>query len=94
MASKPKTEKIAVDFPEEKLSVLTYCMQEKGLDLQQQLGDFLLSLYQKHVPKIMKGYVEAVSASALSAKKPQGFSSPSRDSDPCGESQGKNTVLD
>jgi len=33
-------------------------MREKGADLEDTLAQFLSSLYEKNVPKIMKGFLE------------------------------------
>lgn len=58
MASRPMKGKFIIDFPEEKLSALEFCMKEKGGDLEEATAEFLQSLYEKHVPKIMKSYFE------------------------------------
>ena len=58
MTMKQQKSRLTVSFHAEKLKMLDYCMKEKGADLEQTLVDFIGGLYEKHVPKIMKGFIE------------------------------------
>ena len=58
MANKPQKGKLTIEFHAEKLEALDYCMREKGMDLSQAVTDFVSGLYEKSVPKIMRGFLE------------------------------------
>jgi hypothetical protein len=58
MAIKTAKGKLTIEFPETKLHALEFCMREKGADLEDTVAQFISSLYEKNVPKIMKGFLE------------------------------------
>ena len=62
MANRQQKGKLIVNCHAEKLKALEYCMKEKGADLEQTIADFIDGLYEKHVPKIMKGFIEPAEA--------------------------------
>ena len=59
MASKTQKGRLTIEFHAEKLDALSYCMKEKGVDLEQAVTEYVGSLYEKNVPKIMKGFFES-----------------------------------
>lgn len=71
MANKSQKGKLTVEFHADKLDALNYCLKEKGLDLEQAVTEYIGSLYEKNVPKIMKGFFESEDASEV--KKEQSY---------------------
>ena len=59
MATKTQKGRLTIEFHAEKLDALSYCMQEKGMDLEQAVTEYVGGLYEKNVPKIMKGFFES-----------------------------------
>lgn len=59
MASKTQKGRLTIEFHAEKLDALSYCMKEKGVDLERAVTEYVGSLYEKNVPKIMKGFFES-----------------------------------
>lgn len=61
MANSIRKGKLTITFHKEKLETLSYCLHEKGIELEQLVSQYIDALYEKHVPKIMKGFVNSSS---------------------------------
>lgn len=54
---KPVTVKLQISS--EKYTAAQQFMQEKGLQIEEELSDFIIKLYQKHVPLLVRKYIDA-----------------------------------
>lgn len=59
---KPVTVKLKIS--PEKYAAAKQFMEEKGLQIEEELSDFSAKLYQKHVPASVRKYIEATAQGA------------------------------
>lgn len=53
-----KNEKITIEFDDEKLDALNVYLNEKELVLENELVDTVQKLYEKHVPVMVRSFIE------------------------------------
>ena len=53
-----KNEKITIEFDDEKLDALNVYLNEKELVLENELVDTVQKLYEKHVPIMVRSFIE------------------------------------
>lgn len=64
MPKKENFHSISLEFPDDMMDALLFYLSEKGTDLNAELQQFLLKLYEKTVPKNIKEYLAAKKNSA------------------------------
>lgn len=62
---------LTISFEAEKLDALTYYMEKKEADLQNELNDTIQKLYEKHVPPPTREYLEDKLQRENKASKPK-----------------------
>ena len=53
-----KNEKITIEFDDEKLDALNVYLNEKELVLENELVDTVQKLYEKHVPVMVRSFID------------------------------------
>ena len=53
-----KNEKITIEYDDEKLDALNVYLNEKELVLENELVDTVQKLYEKHVPVMVRSFIE------------------------------------
>lgn len=53
-----KNEKITIEFDDEKLDALQVYLNEKEISLESELVDTVQKLYEKHVPVMVRSFIE------------------------------------
>ena len=53
-----KNEKITIEFDDEKLDAMNVYLNEKELVLENELVDTVQKLYEKHVPVMVRSFIE------------------------------------
>lgn len=53
-----KNEKITIEFDDEKLDALQVYLNEKEISLDAELVDTVQKLYEKHVPVMVRSFIE------------------------------------
>ena len=66
-----KNTTLTMSFNTERLDALTYHMEKKEADLQEELKDYLQKLYEKHVPQATREYLDDRIAREEKAKSPR-----------------------
>ncbi|MDR2163277.1 MAG: DUF6103 family protein [Clostridiales Family XIII bacterium] len=64
-----KKTNITITFEDEKLKAARMFLSQKGLDLEAELNEHALSLYEKHVPKGVREFIDMKGQAA--EKKPK-----------------------
>lgn len=59
---------LTITFDEEKLSALKRYMGKRDLDLEREMNDALVKLYEKYVPAPVREYIDESDAPAAPAK--------------------------
>ena len=62
---------LTITFDEEKLSALKRYMGKKELDLDREMTDALVKLYEKYVPAPVREYIDESDVSAAAPNKPR-----------------------
>ena len=62
---------LTITFDEEKLSALKRYMGKKELDLDREMTDALVKLYEKYVPAPVREYIDESDVSAAAPSKPR-----------------------
>lgn len=83
-----KNTTLTMCFNTERLDALTYHMEKKEADLQEEMGEYLQKLYEKYVPQATREYLDDRIAREEKAKSPR--SNRQRSSDvPAATEQGR-----
>ena len=56
---KVKQTTVTIKYDEEKLNAIKQYMAKKDADLEEELADVLLKLYEKYVPQAVREYIES-----------------------------------
>lgn len=64
-----KKSTIQISFPTEKLDAVRHYMNEKNADMSAEMEDAMQKLYEKHVPREVRSYLETRESAA--PEKPQ-----------------------
>ena len=67
---------LTITFDEEKLSALKRYMGKKELDLEHEMTDALVKLYEKYVPAPVREYIDENDAPASAPAKPKRTAKP------------------
>lgn len=70
-----KTVTIKLKVSPEKYAAVEQFMEEKGLQIEKELSNFIAKLYQKHVPAPVRKYIEATAQDSKSSAEPKADSS-------------------
>lgn len=62
---------LTITFDEEKLSALKRYMSKKELDLDREMTDALVKLYEKYVPAPVREYIDESDVTAAAPSKPR-----------------------
>lgn len=68
---------LTITFDEEKLSALKRYMSKKELDLDREMTDALVKLYEKYVPAPVREYIDENDVPASAPAKPKRTAKPS-----------------
>ena len=50
---------VTIKYDEEKLNAIKQYMAKKDVDLEEEMADVLLKLYEKYVPQAVREYIES-----------------------------------
>ena len=67
---------LTITFDEEKLSALKRYMGKKELDLEREMTDALVKLYEKYVPAPVREYIDESDVPASTPAKPKRYPKP------------------
>lgn len=77
-----KQTNLTITFDEEKLSALKRYMGKKDLDLESEMSEALIKLYEKYVPAPVREYIDESDEAAPTPPKPRRMSKPTAEAKP------------
>ena len=73
---------LTITFDEEKLSALKRYMGKKELDLDREMTDALVKLYEKYVPAPVREYIDVSAAAPSKSRRSPRAAAPKPDQEP------------
>lgn len=84
-----KKANITIQYDEEKLETLNVYLNDKRIDLNEEVGKMLDSLYNKHVPQAVRDFFGKKSGSITDKKPSPNARSRATKNAPCGEPESR-----